>query len=188
MPREILTDQGSNFQSHLLAELYQLLHIETVRTSPYHTQTDGLVKRFNKTLKDMLKKTASEEGKDWDRLIPYLLFAYREVLQESTGFSPFELFNGRDVCGRLDVLKKSWVTDVNEDANVLSYVLLMREKLDKISAQAQVNLEEACTIDRWSGMIEMPEAEGSYQEIRCSLLPTAASKLQAQWQGPYEVV
>ena len=52
LPREILTDQVSNFQSHLLAELYLLLHIEAVRTSPYHPQTDGLKERFNKTLKD----------------------------------------------------------------------------------------------------------------------------------------
>ena len=26
----------------------------------------------------MLKKAATEEGKDWDKLVPYLLFAYRE--------------------------------------------------------------------------------------------------------------
>ena len=76
LPKEILTDQGSNFQSQLLVELYRLLHIKAVRTGPYHVQTNGLVERFHKTLKDMLKKTACEEGKDWDRFIPYLLFAY----------------------------------------------------------------------------------------------------------------
>jgi transposase InsO family protein len=88
IPREILTDQGSNFQSQLLKELYRLLHIDMLRTTPYHLQTDGLVERFNQTLKSMLRKAALQEGKDWDRLIPYLLFAYREVPQESTGFSP----------------------------------------------------------------------------------------------------
>ena len=130
LPREILTDQGSNFLSQLLAELYRLLHIKAVRTGPYHVQTNGLVERFHKTLKDMLKKTACEEGKDWDRFIPYL-FAYREVPQESTRFSPFELLYGRDVRGPLDVLKESWVTDVKGDGNVLSYVLLMRESLTR---------------------------------------------------------
>ena len=39
----------------------------------------------------------SKEGKDWDQLLPYLLFAYREVPQSSTGFSPFELLYGRTV-------------------------------------------------------------------------------------------
>ena len=71
IPKEILTDQGSNFQSGLLAELNQLLHIAPLRTSPYHPQTNGLVESFNKTLKDtcMLKKTAVEEGRDWDKLL-----------------------------------------------------------------------------------------------------------------------
>ena len=95
IPKEILTDQGSNFTSRLLGELYNMLHIHPIRTSPYHPQTDGLVERFNQTLKSMLKKAAVKECKDWDKLLPYLLFAYREVPQSSTGFSPFELLYGR---------------------------------------------------------------------------------------------
>ena len=62
VPREILTDQGTNFMSKLLAELYNLLHIHPIRTSPYHPQTDGLVERFNGTLKSMLRKTACARG------------------------------------------------------------------------------------------------------------------------------
>ena len=66
VPEEILTDQGSNFTSQLLSELYRLLHIHSIRTSPYHPQTDGLAERFNQTLKNMLRKTLTKEGKDWD--------------------------------------------------------------------------------------------------------------------------
>ena len=94
LPQEILTDQGSNFQSRLLQELHRLLQVRAIRTSPYHPQTDGLVERFNQTLKSMLRECAREEGKDWDKMIPFLLLAYREVPQESTGFSPFELLTG----------------------------------------------------------------------------------------------
>ncbi|KAI3359033.1 hypothetical protein L3Q82_015435, partial [Scortum barcoo] len=35
-----------------------------------------------------------EEGADWDQWLPYLPFAYREVPQASTGFSPFEVLYG----------------------------------------------------------------------------------------------
>ena len=75
IPKEILTDQGTNFTSRLLAELYRLLHVNALQTSPYHPQTDGMVERFNVTLKEMLRKSAQEDGKDWDKLLPYLLFA-----------------------------------------------------------------------------------------------------------------
>ena len=40
IPKEMLTDQGTNF-SELLAEMYHLLHIEGLRTGPYHPQTDA---------------------------------------------------------------------------------------------------------------------------------------------------
>ncbi|XP_039525008.1 uncharacterized protein LOC120477466 [Pimephales promelas] len=108
IPREVLTDQGPNFMSHTLHQVYQLLGIKRVRTTPYHPQTDGLVERFNQTLKAMLKKFVSETGRDWDKWLPFLLFAYREVPQASTGFSPFELLYAHPVRGPLDVLKESW--------------------------------------------------------------------------------
>ena len=92
VPDEILTDQGPNFMSSLL---HQLLQIKRIRTTPYHPQTDGLVECFNGTLKAMLRKFVNRSQKDWDEYLPYLLFAYREVPQESTGFSPFELLYGR---------------------------------------------------------------------------------------------
>ena len=57
----------------------------------------------------MLRKASADIGKDWDKLLPYLLFAYREVPHESTGFSPFELLYGRSVRGPLDVIKETWV-------------------------------------------------------------------------------
>jgi len=104
IPREILSDQGTNFMSQLIKELYNLLHIHRIRTSPYHPQTDGLVERFNKTLKSLLRKLVDKEGRDWNRLLPYILFAYCEVPQGTTGFSPFELLYGREVRGPLDVL------------------------------------------------------------------------------------
>ena len=61
-PEEILTDQGTNFTSQLMQEVHRLLHIKPIRTTPYHPLTDGLVERFNHTLKSMLRKTASKEG------------------------------------------------------------------------------------------------------------------------------
>ena len=60
IPEEILTDQGPNFMSALLQEVYHLLGISRIRTSPYHPQTDGLVERFNGTLKAMMKKFTSK--------------------------------------------------------------------------------------------------------------------------------
>ena len=122
VPREILTDQGTNFTSQLLKELYQMIGVTPIKTSPYHPQTDGLVERFNQTLKQMLRRLIDSEGHEWHKLLPYVLFAYREVPQASTGFSPFELLYGRDVRGPLDVLKEGWIEPNPKEDDILTYV------------------------------------------------------------------
>jgi len=70
-----------SFTSQLLWEMYNFLMVQAIWTTPYHHQTEGLVECFNQTLKQMLCKWANEDGKDWDRWLPYPLLAYWEVLQ-----------------------------------------------------------------------------------------------------------
>lgn len=106
IPREIITDQGTNFISCLLKEVYGLLGIHGVKTNPYHPQTDGLVECFK--VQSMLRKFVNDSGSDWDQWLPFLMFAYREVPQASTGFSPFQLLYGHSVRGPMDVLKEAW--------------------------------------------------------------------------------
>ena len=117
MPKEILKDQGTNFLSELLRPVYQLLEIKGIRTTPYHPQTGGLVERFNQALNNMLHKFVSQAGTDWDQWLPYLLFAYREVPQATTGFSPFELLYGHQVRGPLDLLREFWEGSRGEGKN-----------------------------------------------------------------------
>jgi len=50
-PDVIHSDQGKNFDSRLFKEVCHLLGIHKTRTTPYHPQSDGLVERFNRTLK-----------------------------------------------------------------------------------------------------------------------------------------
>jgi len=137
------TDQGSIFTSQLLREVYNLLKVQAIQTSPYHPQTDSMVERFNQTLKLLLRKVATEEGKYWDRLLPYLLFAYREVPQASTGFSPFELLYDQQAWGPLDVLKETCETDKRCNEIVASYVLSVQEKLARMSELMTENLVKA---------------------------------------------
>ena len=183
-----LTDQGTNFTSKLLKEIYHLLHIHPIRTTPYQPQCDGLIERFNRTLKSMLRKAAVKEGRDWDRLIPYLLFAYREVPQASTGFSPFELLYGRAVRGPLDVLKETWEATEPSSESVVSYVLSVRNKLEKMTDLVQDNLVKAQQHQKFWYDQNAVDRELKTGDHVLVLLPTDMSKLLAQWQGPYRVL
>ena len=87
-PERLLSDCGPNFLNELVQEVCKLLSIKKVNTSGYHPQSDGLVEKFNSTISVMLSKVA-ETSKDWDHHLPFVLFAYRNSLQESTKESPF---------------------------------------------------------------------------------------------------
>ena len=41
VPRELHSDQGTNFESKVMAEVCKLLDIENTRTTPLHPQSDG---------------------------------------------------------------------------------------------------------------------------------------------------
>ena len=129
MCSELPADTGLNISG---SELQKLQETDLRKVS-------GLVERFNQTLKVMLCKTAVQEGKDWDLLIPYVLFAYREVPQSSTGFSPFELLYGREVKGPLDIVKETWEASERSNQSVVSYVVSIREKLGKMAGLVREN-------------------------------------------------
>ena len=188
IPQEVLTDQGTNFTSKLLKQVYQYLGIKAIKTTPYHPQTDGLVERFNQTLKNMLRKFVADSGADWDEWLPYLLFAYREVPQASTGFSPFELLYGRQVRGPLDILKEAWEgQQPQQGMNILSYVLKMRNKMESLAEQVQENMRTAQAVQkRWYDQTARERTFKPGQQVLL-LLPTAESSLLAKWQGPFTV-
>lgn len=77
----------------------------------------------------MLYKVHIQEGQDWDKLLPYVLFAYKEIPQSTTRFSPLELLYGREVRGPLDVLKEDWVAKEKASESVVSHILSIREKI-----------------------------------------------------------
>jgi len=64
IPMHVVHDQGSQFMSEVMAEVSRLLSFRNLVSTPYHPQTNGLVERFNGTLKAMLKKLCVERPKD----------------------------------------------------------------------------------------------------------------------------
>lgn len=91
IPKVIQNDQGSNFSAHLFAQVLKQLRVRHNKASAYHAQSQGALQRFHQTLKSLLRIYCVELHQDWEEGIPWLLLAAREVVQESTGFSPNEL-------------------------------------------------------------------------------------------------
>ena len=188
IPDQIISDQGTCFLSSVLTKLYQWLNIKRIRTSVYHPQTDGLVERFNQTLKRMLKKLITTDGRDWDQLIPYVLFAIREVPQSSTGFSPFELLYGRRPRGLLDLARETWEAQPSPHRSVLEHVEQLQARAQKVWPLVREHMEKAQRAQ--SRVYNRGATLRSFEvgEKVLVLVPTSECKFLAKWKGPYEIV
>jgi len=72
-----------------------------------------------------------------------ILSAYYEVPQDTTGFSPFDLLYGREVRGPLNALNEEWEADKRSDESVVSYILLVCERMEEMSKLGEENVKIA---------------------------------------------
>ncbi len=75
----------------------QAIRDKKLNTTSYHPACDGLVERFNRTLKTALRKHAATHGDQWDRYLSGVLWAYRNVPYDSTGEKPSFLLFGTNL-------------------------------------------------------------------------------------------
>lgn len=190
IPREMLTDLGTQFTSGVMKEVSRLLSIKHLTTTPFHPACNGLVEKFNGTLKLMLKRLCIDKPKDWDRYLGPVLFAFRDAPQESLGFTPFELIYGRSVRGPMTILRDLWTKEIDDDEvkTTYQYVVDLQERLEKTYDIAHGNLEKASK--RYARIYNR---RTKTKELKVGdkvlvLLPTKANKLLLQWQGPYTVM
>ena len=188
-PAEVLSDRGAQFTSGLMQEIGRLVRVKQIFTTPYNPRCNGLCERVNGVLKAMLKKMCQEKPQDWDRYLPAVLFAFREVPQASTGFSPFELLYGRTVRGPMQVLKGLWTEeDPPEVRNTYEYVLDLRNRLEETCELARTNLLQAQGKQKHHYDKRAKNRKFKVGQKVLVLLPSDHNKLLLQWRGPYEVI
>lgn len=136
-----MTDQGSIFTSEILKQLYDFLKRRGITTSPYHPESNGKIECFNGPLKSMLKKLCVEQKVNWDVLLPYVLFAYREVPHVETRFAPFELLYSWPVRGPTQVLRDYMTGEGSVNKCVIEHVVNIKEKLSDMTSLVKENLE-----------------------------------------------
>lgn len=190
IPETILSDQGTNFQSILLSEIYELLDVHKVRTSPYHPQTDGLTERFNRTLQAMLACYVDENQKDWDTFLPTLAFAYNTAVHSTTLMTPFELTYGRRPKVPLDLLFKEPKLELYLDHEGYAREIqkVFYRAFDMVISSRDRSMDKnKLRFDR-----KVRAANFEVTDLVWILDTTKkvgkSSKLARKWKGPYEIL
>ncbi|GFV34627.1 hypothetical protein TNCV_1449331 [Trichonephila clavipes] len=108
IPNVVASDNGINFAAELTKEFEKRIGSRLRFSTLGYPQSNGLVERCNRTLKNMLHNVVRDEGRGWHLQLPYVLWAYREIPHSTTGLSPFQLLYGRQPQGPLSILKSTW--------------------------------------------------------------------------------
>ncbi|KAL0147152.1 hypothetical protein M9458_057676, partial [Cirrhinus mrigala] len=175
IPAEILTDQEIPFMARLMADLCRLLRVKQLKTvEVYHPQTDGLVERFNQTLKQMLRRVAVEDKQDWDLMIPYF---HKPRLA-----SPPSAINLR---GLLDIAREAWEQQPAPHRSVMEHVKQMRERIDRIMPLVREHLSKAQQAQQCHYNRAAQPREFQPGDRVMVLVPTSACKFLAGegWPG-----
>ena len=190
IPSEMLIEHESRVTIEVMNEVSRLLSLQQLTTIPYRPYSKGPVERFHAMLKRVLLTMCAERPNDWDKYLPALLFAVREIPQESLGFSPFELLYGRNVRGPMQILRELWsVEETDEHARLTyQYVIDLRERLEKTCKLAQDNVRR---LDIKQNAFYDKRARSRKFDVGDKvllLLPSESNKVLLQWNGPYEVL
>ena len=163
------------------------LGIRHAVSSAYHPQSQGALERYHQTLKNILRTYCFEHSDDWDRGIPFALFATREAVQESLGFSPFELVFGHTVRGPLKLLQETWLSST-EDTGLLAYVENFKNRLYNAFHFVKTNLLQAQ--DKMKVHYDKDARTRSFQpgDKVLMLTPLSGQPISAKFTGPYEVL
>ena len=85
-PARIHSDQGQNFESHLIKELCQIARVEKSRITPYHPMGNGQVERFNQTLLKMLGTLEEYQKSDGSHMFQLLCMPITQLFTTALDF------------------------------------------------------------------------------------------------------
>ncbi|XP_068245448.1 uncharacterized protein [Palaemon carinicauda] len=183
LPKEVQTDQGTNFTSKKFTSFLACQNIKHCLSSPYHPQSQGVVERFHRTFKTMLRTYCCENEKEWDVFIPMLLFAVCDSVHSSLGYSPFQLVYVHQVRSPMEVIKNQLISDEKDSITLQE----MKEKIKKIWKVAHENLEMV-----QEGMKRNYDKKAAKRELDIGdkvlvYLPTSGKVFNQKYIGPCTV-
>ena len=93
VPVTVTSDRGTQFSSGLWRRTLEKLGINVTTTTSYHPQSNGLVERFHRTLKNALR-CAVRMSESWAKSLPWVLLGIRNAPRGDTSTSTAEVLYG----------------------------------------------------------------------------------------------
>jgi transposase InsO family protein len=192
-PISIHSDRGSCFESALFHELCQITGIVKTRTAPYYPQSDGLVERLFRTVKDMLFSTMRSFNKEWVDVLPLVELGLRGTVQASTKVSPFEILFSKSM--RLPNIWMNPMSIDNFNKNFVGdrrcysqYILDLQENLAKVHSDVIHSHLHQSPPSQASVAKRIVNSFAIGYHVMAKILPVEKGLTNPRYDGPYVIV
>jgi hypothetical protein len=194
MTRRIMVDGGPDFKKAVayLAQRYRSIRIQA---SSHNPQAMGKIEGGHKPVVNALAKMTGA----WPDNLPTVLHADRVSIQESTGYSPYQMVTGQNPVLPIELSLPTWQTlpfrQVKSREELLAVRAMQLDLRDQFvkDAASRVQRLRAGKKEFWDDHKEIRRQElrpgdlvllwDSVREIDMSRM----RKLDARWLGPYRV-
>jgi hypothetical protein len=193
LPREVITDGGSEFTAHRITTSLDNYHIKHIITSSYHPQANGQVESTNNVLEAILTKTVSTNRQNWASELPNVLWAYRTTWCNTTSYSPYHLVYGKEPIFPIEFEIKTlrMAQEIGLDLTKEH-----KQRLQQINEldEARLSAVERMTVIQqqrttWHDKHIKKKSfkKGDWALLYDSRFQDFPGKLQTWWLGPYEI-
>ena len=202
-PKVVLSDMGKELISQGMKQLCALWGIRKVTTGGYNPQGNAFCERFHRYLGSAMTilKPGEEGSAGWELLLPAILFSYRCSENDSTGYSPYFILNGKEprLPDKLSfsneedepvVYVEEYVSTLHKNlqkafdlARKQQYAAAM-ENSERAHQKTKPNFKEGDYLYLW----ERSAAEGVFHDPKAKIARKLPKKWTNPWTGPYKFI
>ena len=146
VPRTITSDRGAQFTSHMWETLHRILGSKHIHTCAYHPQSNGLIERFHRRLKDSLRAQSDAYPLDWYSKLPFILLSIRTSIREDVELSSSQTVFGSELNLPSDLLspdKYNSYMDVSTYTNKLRKAMKVMTPVKSRIQNPKIQLDPA---------------------------------------------
>jgi hypothetical protein len=108
LPLELISDRDKLFISRFWKHFSLLSGVKHKCSSSFHPQTDRQSERTNRTVIQAICFHVERNQSGWKRALPRIRFNIMSTLNQSTGYSPFQLRFGKSPCLLPPLVNSVW--------------------------------------------------------------------------------
>ena len=178
VPEVVTTDRGSQFSSQVFSQLLQTWGIRHNMTTAYHPESNGMVERLHRRLKESLVALGQGERLQWYWKLPMTMLALRTTVKPDIGSSPSELVFGEGITVPGQLIGPPNLSDEE---------LLRAQRATQANLRVEVErLQPKPTSHHRRPRVNIPDelASATHVLVRKGVQPS----LTAPYEGPYKVI